>query len=867
MNPTKLLATLAVFLAVLGASLRPAAGQEAPKPAAETEKPSAEFTLAKERVGKLTSRERAIYTLLLRLIRPRFGNDTAVGDSTALRPLEDAIGGPLSNLELLRLWAVLETGISARRELDGQLRRLIDSPMPSAEPSLARCGAEVLAIRAALRTGTGHKLALEDRVKALVGAVDKSVQVTTLQSAFASNTLLKPQWFANHMWRALVVRAAADMKLVEKSKQWERDLDLLLRAFAPISGFTALREQARDNSNDLHCNLFAWAALQLSQEAPEKLLGKATITEAARKIKSSGEVLARLGNTYDLDTFAMGQLSIAMLIGRTMAPTGTEPAKWRERLLADCEREAVEPPPVPAAFVLPFDLGFDDIRYLTSPMEAVEAADQALYLIGICGGLWSNEARPLAGKELPEVGMLLHCIHTVESTEQKIRVALHGNDERLNAAVSDAIERGCRYIANQQVEGGSFEGDNGKAVGRHALCVLTLLHSGYERSNPTVKRGMNYMTRHGTALGSYSYEAGIILMMFQKYYEPEAVKAGMFTARTARDYARAREAMSKSLPADHREIIQSLVHMLNSARHPRSGWGYNVGNGDAGWRDNSNSQYAMLGYKAASLLGAEVRDDIFTEEAKRLIADFSPSNYEAQPRAVRAEELARAQNAPEPAPAKETDATAKPKTPATSAGSDVAPGGWSYNCNREGFTLQMTAAGVSSLMVCLDELKMRAVLEADLERRIRDHIERGLALTGLLGFGDKAPFYGEFKRVAPEGQQVRVNLYNMYSVERACVMTGALLLCAKYDWYRTMAWQLVDTQRRGGSWYDRVTDTCWAVLCLRCAGLPVISEPRTPITPDVRKPGDKMPEKPAEPKKPVITEGPKGGAPKDPNAK
>ncbi|MCC6575541.1 MAG: hypothetical protein IT462_17315 [Planctomycetes bacterium] len=857
MKPIKLCLIAAAIAALAFCTLRPAdaegaAPPKAPKAPKEAPKPTepaptaadAELERARETVAKLPPREYAIYYLLLRLIRPRFGAEPTAVAVGSLRSMEEPVGGPLNNVEMLRLWAVLESGADVRRELDAELRRLVDTPLPPGEPSLARCGIEVLTIRAALRTGTRMRLGLEDRLKLLLEIADKASRVTTEGSGYNTPTCLQTQWFANHLWRALIARSAVDLKLAEKSKLWDRDLDLLCNACAPKTGFTGSRDQPHDDSNDLHSNLFAWSALALAASAPEKVLTKAVVGEAARCMKNGPDVLARLGKDYPGEAFSLGHLSLSALLATQLAPGKVEAAKWREGLYTEA-KGMLTAPETASSQALALDLGLHDIRPGMLSSELVQAAEQSLMLIGLCGGMWTAEKGPLVGKSVSEVGLVLYAMSLIEQAERPQPIDPGTSEEDLNTAIIAAIDKGCRYLLSIQAADGSFPGEG--HTGSQALCILTLLHGGYARTCPQIARAMAYVTGKDFAVSSLSYECGIILMMFQKFYEAEQIKAGVFEPKTLKGYSLARQAVWNSIPAAHRTVIQQLVVHLNSTRHKLSGWGYSAAETHEGWRDNSCSQYAMLGYRAASFLGAAVEDNIFVAETNRLLNDFiTLKGGSKQPRAVRGLDTTGGKN----------DRT----TAGESEAAMISPGGWGYQLpTRIDPTPAMTAAGVSSLMICLDEMRMRTGIDEHFEKRIREAIEGGLAGIGTLSFHQGAA--GTEKMLTAGGW----GMYTPYSIERGCVIAGVRLLCGDIDWYRIIARTLVGSQETDGKWRG-LLDTCWAILCLRKASMPVVTEPRPPVvtpdpmppvtTPDPKPPVTTPDPKPPEPKKPVITEGP-----------
>jgi hypothetical protein len=283
--------------------------------------------------------------------------------------------------------------------------------------------------------------------------------------------------------------------------------------------------------------------------------------------------------------------------------------------------------------------------------------------------------------------------------------------------------------------------------------------------------------------------------------------------------------MRELLPAPRLKFIQQLLKNLDSAYVP-SNRGYGYGSG-GGWGDNSCTQYAILGYHAACLLGADVKSEVFKREATRLIDQFCEATEH------------------KPVPYETDDKK-------TSSKATVQPGGWGYSLGREGYCMQFAAAGMGSLAICIDQLKIRGELSADFEESMERKIAAAAAYVAEVYSVDGSSRDAGIGRLdtATDGWGA---YYNLYSVERGASLAKIRQLCGKVDWYAIGSRLLIEQQNDDGSWgvhtplpsgvktvrTHQLINTCMAILFLRRAALPVLTDHKTrdksPITGEPRK--------------------------------
>ena len=139
--------------------------------------------------------------------------------------------------------------------------------------------------------------------------------------------------------------------------------------------------------------------------------------------------------------------------------------------------------------------------------------------------------------------------------------------------------------------------------------------------------------------------------------------------------------------------------------------------------------------------------------------------------------------------------------------------GWSYTPGiRRGGNRSMTAAGISSVAICLEGLHGK-----DAAAQVAKHKAIG---AGLVELGKKLLAWN----------YDLIDLYAYYGIERACVLTGTRRF-NEYDWYKRGASELIRGQSADGTWWSKeasvrrgkgwgygpAIETAYALLFLRRA--------------------------------------------------
>jgi len=307
------------------------------------------------------------------------------------------------------------------------------------------------------------------------------------------------------------------------------------------------------------------------------------------------------------------------------------------------------------------------------------------------------------------------------------RAAAEVTAEELQAAIDGLV---VRIKAAQQRDGSWSGGRLGApgmwTVGHTALAVLALSSAGLPADDPAIRQGVRYLLAHR---GATVYEVSLRMMALQ------------------------------SVDAErYREQIRQNAEFLMAAQQESGGWSYNA----RGRPDNSNSQFALLGLRAAALSGVHIPAEVWRKAW---------------------EYFARGQQR---------------------------DGGWSYLQGRGSSYGSMTAAGVASLYICAARLHvLRGECGQYMDTR---RVETGLAWLARHFSVARNPGHASYK------------FYYLYGLERAGVISARRYL-GRHDWYREGVEHLVGDPRAltgGGMAGMPLVRDCFVLLFLAKGNAPVL---------------------------------------------
>lgn len=311
------------------------------------------------------------------------------------------------------------------------------------------------------------------------------------------------------------------------------------------------------------------------------------------------------------------------------------------------------------------------------------------------------------------------------------------------AKVDEAIEKGVAWMLEHQGIDGSWLGPDATIyrAGMTGLSVYALLKCGLPREHPAIESAMAWIAKEKP---TRTYDIGCVLMALAEYGDPG----------------------SKALVA---LLAQSLVRSMGGGPGVAPGeWGYpgTHGNPAGVHADLSNTQYALLGLRAAVKAGEKVPQSVWAT-----VIEWLTDRQESY-------------------------------------------GGFGYAKGSRA-TASMTAAGSGCLLIAAHELAELTKSEDPSVLRARAGAKRGM---GWLKEQWSVQQNIEGKFDAGKSYD-RWLFYWLYGLERVGSLSGERLI-GDHDWYQEGAAEILRRQNGDGHWNmggyaDQDTNTCFALLFLR----------------------------------------------------
>ena len=757
---------------------------------------------------------------------------------TALLAWESEPHWAMTQEELVRLWALLSVRYPKPSLLKRDLARLLERPVDAFGSNLSWYGMQALVIRAALIHEDLADIArLKDRLKEIAKATDAVPTGALSRVGMGIHGVF---------WRVVVRRISYEFNKLPESKPTDDTVVALskvslseMKAAEPHSGVFILHGGQKNDYAMLA--LFGHAAMSLVASAPAGCFNKAATNAATGSVRRTKQGVVPAAS----DAFTSRACSVLLLAGldRSIVPAKLQRSgAWEKHLIdnlkisigddgANCEE---------AGFGVSSGLlgQYNEWPVQRNPSVTraqSRAVETACMIVALSSGFMPPAPGPkIEAWKLPwteeQVTKLMR------AATARAAVDYNRATRELQVQIDEAIRRGCESLIAAQNKDGSFPHltfyggpvwDVATGNAYTALSAMTLLHGGWERDSAPVKKALENLEKKVKTKDTGTYAGGIVLLFMHRYYQDEMVEAGVFNATTPEEYERARAVVWAKLPRKHRSMVQEVADTVASHHNgPGLGWDYGIMRmRPAG--DNSNSQYGMLGIRAASQLGARIDTRLYVTEMQRLVDQFWVD--ESLPRV-----------APQ-APTREIESNPERRTAArhprpdrpTGAGHPavgVPVGGWDYICAKAiGARPAMTATGIANLVMCMDELKLHGIEEPKLIEAARERVIGGLAYLAE-AFPDRH-MVTYVPSTSPGGG--RGLFYDLYAIERACLMADARVLHGNTDWYRGGAQLLMILQHEEGGWrYVEkeksqldLLSTCWAVLFLKLASVPVVTNP------------------------------------------
>lgn len=308
-----------------------------------------------------------------------------------------------------------------------------------------------------------------------------------------------------------------------------------------------------------------------------------------------------------------------------------------------------------------------------------------------------------------------------------------------------AVRRAVEYVLSNQQRDGSWDYEARRhPSGQTALCAYALLKAGLPAEHAAIRRARAFIE---VELPATTYTQGCELMLLAALREP-------------------------ALEPRMRALVKLLL-----ASNLSGEWGYPLTHADPIWierpgkPDLSNTQYAVLGLRAAAHAGVEAPRKLWEEVFERAFV------YQEPPRAI------------------DPVALLGRKPP----GRFDAAGFCYVSDGSRGPSGSMTAAGLT-VLGCAREM-LGDSFGARRERRLDEGREQALRWLAANWSVSVNPGDGGWHK------------YYLYGLERV----GSLYALEEFygkRWFDEGAAELLATQAADGSWSDSLADTCFAILFL-----------------------------------------------------
>lgn len=331
----------------------------------------------------------------------------------------------------------------------------------------------------------------------------------------------------------------------------------------------------------------------------------------------------------------------------------------------------------------------------------------------------------------------------------------------LDKDVNVAIDAGVALLRSRQEPDGSWKfcvcgvmKNDGHANGTTALAIYTLLKCDVPVRDKAVVSGFEWLL--GQNLPNHTYTVSLQAMAFAEAVQMLTPPPKAKIKIPPDDLA----ALNKYIP----RLRDCATWLIEAQTHVNRG-GYESGDWDyqkppQEGMDNSNTQFAVLGLRAAMNAGVPVPPVTWIRSLNHWAADQNKD------------------------------------------------GSWPYRKDKKnpnaGGTRSMTAAGLYCSLVAKATLKRKDPVTLAGEDPFK---------KGLEHFKKSYPVYDFGRTLA--GGHVHSPYYDLYSLERA-MMIAKIDKLGDRDWYRDGALFILANQGLDGEWID-TTDTCFALLFLKRA--------------------------------------------------
>ncbi len=362
---------------------------------------------------------------------------------------------------------------------------------------------------------------------------------------------------------------------------------------------------------------------------------------------------------------------------------------------------------------------------------------------------------------------------------------------RLQPLIDRAIAKCVKYLKDAQNRDGGWgnQPTSRSKAGNTALTLLALMSSGEKNDSKCIDEGFEYL--YGKSFAT-NYEASAVIMACEARgisdEEWKLARENKITEQPKRD-----------LSADDDRLLESALRYILSHRAKEKNnkdmpvplWSYGDDTETDPKRfDVSVTQYVMYAFYSAMRCGKTIPTKILTE----IVDGFLACQEKKGP----------------PVKLEITDDITKDKKKTTTVRGAKARG-WGYIMPKYPYG-SMTSAGITTLVIAKACLKNNKALSSKIAAKIDNSVMDGLAFM--------QHNFSVFKNPKKYRYQF---YYYMYSLERAGVLAQTECY-GEHLWYPEGAAVLIAEQKDDGSWEQSIPSTCFGLLFLKRATMPVLTE-------------------------------------------
>lgn len=366
-------------------------------------------------------------------------------------------------------------------------------------------------------------------------------------------------------------------------------------------------------------------------------------------------------------------------------------------------------------------------------------------------------------------------------------------DRELQKSVDEAVRKGLDWVKQKQNQDGGYGEYHASKVGRvyiagpTAIALLAMSSCGEPKNSHHIKEAVDFLMLNRPML---TYELGLSLMALDAKAAPTFENQEL---ETMSEKERRKYDFPRNFSDEEKVFLKECVDKLLKNR--RNGlWSYGDSEENS---DTSNTQFALLGLKAAARCKVQVPGDVWNDALQYFLQFQLPKGAQIE----------------------------FPETKSKSDNfymSKANPRGWAYwhgDLSPNEVYGSRVNIGICCLLMSREELELRRENAALFAKLKTDKFDKAVHdATGWLATNfavDINPPKGEFL------------YYYLYSLERMGVLTGKKYI-GRHDWYREGAEYLIKAQNPDGSWpatgwSGELSNTCFALLFFRRATVPSIT--------------------------------------------